>query len=94
MHGHIRARPGVGGRGQVVGVGLAGTLNTVTVSNSGTGSRLENHSPSAHDFMTASALALPALAFEKRFHECGWVCGEENNEKNEWNRQGVRNIER
>jgi hypothetical protein len=39
------------------------TLNTVFLIDSGTAARVVNHSPSAQDFITAVACALPARCF-------------------------------
>src|SRR5690606_23405413 len=59
----VRARPGVRGRGQVVGVGFARDLEHGRLYFSAMAGLLVNHSPSAQDCSTALALALPALAF-------------------------------
>mmetsp|Transcript_5880 Transcript_5880/g.20511 ORF Transcript_5880/g.20511 Transcript_5880/m.20511 type:complete len:245 (+) Transcript_5880:1693-2427(+) len=64
-----RAWSGMSGRLQASCAGLKSsvlvspvTLNTVTVILSGTGARLVNHSPSAHDVITSFAAAHPPLA--------------------------------
>mmetsp|Transcript_66930 Transcript_66930/g.134905 ORF Transcript_66930/g.134905 Transcript_66930/m.134905 type:complete len:200 (+) Transcript_66930:1125-1724(+) len=65
-----RAWTGTSGRLHASGAGdkssvlvSPGTLNTVTVILSGTLARPLNHSPSAHDAITAFAWAFPAFAF-------------------------------